>query len=224
VRRVIDAVVDGGSLFELHPDFARSVVCGLARVDGRPVCVLANQPKVRGGVLDVPAIVKATRLLDLCDGFGLPLVTLQDMPGVMIGEEAERHSVGRRLIELYTIIARSPVPKVTVILRKAFGFGYMALAGPSLGTDYVVAWPNAEIGFMAAGNAVQVVHARRLREARERDGEEGARALAAELEAETHHAFAPWQAAAQAYLHDVIRPQDTARAVRDGLFVAYAYR
>ncbi|WP_205698851.1 acyl-CoA carboxylase subunit beta [Conexibacter sp. SYSU D00693] len=224
VRKVIDAVVDGGSFFELHPEFARSVVVGLARVEGQPVGVLANQPKFRGGVLDVPAVVKATRLLDLCNGFGLPLVTLQDMPGVMVGEDAERQSVARRLMELFTAVARSPVPKVTVILRKAFGFGYIALAGPSMGTDYVVAWPNAEIGFMAADNAVQVVHARRLREVRERDGEDAARALAAELEADVHSAFAPWQAATQSFIHDVIRPQDTRQAVVDGLFIGSGYR
>jgi acetyl-CoA carboxylase carboxyltransferase component len=116
------------------------------------------------------------------------------------------------------------VPKVTVVLRKAFGFGYIAMAGPSMGTDYVVAWPNAEIGFMAAGNAVHVVHARRIAEVRERDGDAAAAALVAELEAETHHAFEPWQAATQSFIHDVIRPEETRRAVVDGLFVAGGYR
>ncbi len=223
-RRVIDAVVDAGSFLELHPDFARSVVVGLARVQGRPVGVIANQPKFRGGVLDAPAVTKAHRLVDLCTGFGLPLVTLQDMPGVMIGSESERLGIAQRLIGLFTAIARSPVPKVTVIVRKAFGFGYIALAGPPMGTDYVVAWPNAEIGFMSADNAVQVVHAKRIAAARAQDGDEAARALAADLEAQTHSAFAPWRAASQSFVHDVIRPQDTRQAVVDGLFVGDGYR
>lgn len=106
------------------PRFGRSVAAGLARVEGRPVGVVANQPKFRGGVLDADAIVKATKLVDLCDGFGLPLVFLQDLPGVLIGLEAERTAVAPKLIALYTAIARSLVPKVALVLRKAFGFGY----------------------------------------------------------------------------------------------------
>lgn len=224
VRKVIDGIVDDGSFFELHPEFARSVVGGLARVEGRPVGVLANQPKFRGGALDVPAIVKATRLVDLCTAFGLPLVFLQDLPGVLVGAEAERLGVAQRLLELFTAIARSPVPKVTVVLRKAFGFGYIVLGGAPMGTDYVVAWPNAEIGFMSADNAVQVVHHRRLTEVREREGAEAAQALALALEADMHSAFAPWRAASQSFIHDVIRPDETRRAVVAGLFVGTGYR
>ena len=224
IRKVIDAILDGGSFFELHPEFARSIVVGLGRIDGRPVGVIANQPKFRGGVVDADAAVKATRLADLCDGFGLPLVFLQDMPGVMIGEESERLGIGRKLMDLYTVVARSRVPKVTVLLRKAFGFGYMTLGGPNMGTDYVVAWPNAEIGFMAADNAVQVVHYKRLMAARAEGGDEAAGRLAAELEADMHNAFAPWQAAAQSLIHDVIRPEETRQAVIDGLFIGSGYR
>jgi acetyl-CoA carboxylase carboxyltransferase component len=224
IHRVLDAVVDAGSFFEIHPEFARSVVVGLARIEGQPVGVVANQPKFRGGVLDAPAVTKVHRLVELCDGFGLPLVFLQDMPGVMIGLESERLGIGQRLIALYTTVARSRVPKVTVVLRKAFGFGYMTLGGPNMGSDYVVAWPNAEIGFMSADNAVQVVHHKRLVETRARDGEDAARQLAGELEVDMHSAFAPWQAATQSFIHDVIRPEDTRRAVVDGLFIGSGYR
>jgi acetyl-CoA carboxylase carboxyltransferase component len=224
VHRVIDAVVDGGSFFELQAGFARNLVVGLARVEGAPVGVIANQPKFRGGVLDADAVTKALRLVELATGFGLPLVFLQDLPGVMVGLQAERTGVAQRLMALFTAIARSPVPKVTVVLRKAFGFGYIALGGPSMGTDYVAAWPNAEIGFMSADNAVQVVHHKLLRETQERDGDEAATELAAQLEADTHSAFAPWQAASQSFIHDVIRPQDTRKAVVDGLFVGTGYR
>jgi propionyl-CoA carboxylase beta chain len=224
MRKVLDAVLDGGSFFELHRDFARSVVVGLGRVEGRPVGIVGNQPKYRGGVVDADAAVKIARLVDLCDGFGLPLVFLQDMPGVMIGHESERQGIAGKLIDLYAKVARARVPRVTVIVRKAFGFGYMTLGGPNMGTDYVVAWPNAEIGFMAADNAVEVVHHKRLRQVRERDGEDAARALAAELELEMHNAFAPWQAAEQSFIHDVIAPEETRQAVIDGLFVGSGYR
>jgi methylmalonyl-CoA decarboxylase subunit alpha len=203
VRKVIDAVLDAGSFFELHALFARSVVVGLGRVEGSPVGIVANQPKFRGGVLDADAVVKVTRLVDTCAGFGLPLVFLQDMPGVMIGLESERAGIARKLIDLYTAVARAPVPTVTVIVRKAFGFGYMTLGGPNMGTDYVVAWPNAEIGFMAADNAAEVLGL---------DGDE------------VHGAFAPWPAATQSLIHDVIRPEQTRQAVIDGLFIGRGYR
>ena len=111
-----------------------------------------------------------------------------------------------------------------MILRKAFGFGYMTLGGPNMGTDYVVAWPNAEIGFMSADNAVQVVHHKRLVQTRAEQGEDAARELAAALEIDMHNAFAPWQAATQSFIHDVIRPEDTRQAVLDGLFIGSGYR
>ena len=130
MRNVLDAVVDEDSLLELHAEFGRGLVAGLARVEGQPVGILANQPKHLGGVLDAPEIQKATRLVDLCSAFGLPIVFLQDLPGVLVGVDAERRRVAPSLIELYTTIARSPVPKVTVVIRKAFGFGYIAMGGP----------------------------------------------------------------------------------------------
>jgi methylmalonyl-CoA decarboxylase subunit alpha len=224
MRKVVDACVDAGSFFELHEQYGRSVLCGLARVEGAPVGLLANQPAHLGGALDAAGARKATKLVELCTAFGLPLVFLQDLPGVMIGVEAERERVTEHVVALFSAIARSPVPKVTVIIRKAFGFGYIAMGGPSLGTDYAVAWPNAEIGFMAAGNAVHVVHARRLREVREAEGEAAARALAGELEAEMHSAFSPFHAASQAHLHDVIHPARTRQAIVDGLFVGTGLR
>ncbi|MEA2169425.1 MAG: methylmalonyl-CoA decarboxylase subunit alpha, partial [Solirubrobacteraceae bacterium] len=224
IRKVIAGVVDAGSFFEMHPEFARSLVTGLARVEGQPVGVVANQPKYRGGVLDADALVKATRLVELCDGFGIPLVFLQDLPGVMIGPEAERALVAPKLIGMFSAIARARVPKVTVLLRKAFGFGYIAMGGPIMGTDYIVAWPNAEIGFMAADNAVHVLHHKRLAATLAADGEAAAASQAAELEARIHSAVAPWQAAGRALIHDVIHPEETRQAVVNGLFIGSGYR
>jgi methylmalonyl-CoA decarboxylase subunit alpha len=224
MRGVISGVVDADSFFELHTEFGRSMLVGLARVAGEPVGLLANQPKFRGGTMDADALEKATRFVDLCDGFGLPLLFLQDLPGALAGLESERQGIAKGVIALFKAIARSKVPKVTIVIRKAFGFGWIAFGGASLGTDYVAAWPNAEIGFMSAENAVQVMHARRLAEARRDGGEEAAAALAAELTSETHSAFAPWKAAETVHIHDVIRPDETRRAVVDGLFVARGYR
>src|SRR5215210_1265060 len=224
VRKVVSAVVDQDSFLELHPAYGRSVVGGLARVEGQAVGVIANQPMFLGGVLDAAAIRKVTGLVNLCDGFGLPLVFLQDLPGVLVGLEAERTSVAARLIELYTALARSRVPKVTIVLRKAFGFGYIAMGGAPLGVDYVAAWPNAEIGFMSAANAVEVVHHRRLRTVREQQDTHEANALTEQLELEMHHAFTPWRAASQSFIHDVIRPEETREAVVRGLFIGCGYR
>jgi acetyl-CoA carboxylase carboxyltransferase component len=224
MHKVLDSVLDAGSYFELHREYGRSVLVGLARVGGTPVGVVANQPKFRGGVIDAAAADKVERLVDLCSGFGLPLIFLQDMPGVMIGLEAERAGIARKLIALYTKVAQSPVPKVTVVIRKAFGFGYMTLGGPNLGTDYVVAWPNAEIGFMSADNALQVLHHRRLTAERAAHGTEAADALAAQLEREVHASFPPWKAAEQSLIHDVIAPEETRQALLAGLFLGTGYR
>ena len=224
VLKVIDAIVDADSFFELQGSFGRSLVTGLARIDGRPVGVLANQPLHQAGVLEAASLVKARKLIDLCDGFGLPLIFLQDMPGVLIGSKSERSGVAVRLMELYRRLAKVSVPKICIVLRKAFGFGWVVMGGSPMGIDYICAWPNAQIGFMSASNGVQVLHRRQIAAAQEADGEAAARALAAELEREVGRDNAPWKAASLAYLHNVIHPQESRQAVIDGLFIADGYR
>lgn len=224
VHKVIDAVVDEGSFFELHALWGRSVVVGLARVEGRPVGVLANQPIHQAGVLESSSLAKARKHISLCKDFGLPIVFLEDLPGVLIGTAAERSGIASRLMELFECLANVSVPRVTIILRKAFGFGLFVFGGPTMGADYVCAWPNAQIGFMAADNAVQVLYRRRLAETAEREGPEAAERLAKALTAEIERDNAPWRAAGLGYLDDVIRPEETRQAVVDGLFLASGYR
>ncbi len=224
VRKVIDAVVDEASFFELQVGYGRSLVAGLARIDGRAVGLLANQSMHHAGVFDAASLAKARKLVDLCDDFGLPLVFMQDLPGVLIGSGAERSAVAVRLMELYKRLARVTVPKICIVLRKAFGFGWVVMGGAPMGMDYICAWPIAQIGFMAANNAVQVLHRKKLEAVREREGPEAADALAAELEVELARDNAPWKAAAMGYIHNVIKPEETRQAIVHGLFLADGYR
>jgi acetyl-CoA carboxylase carboxyltransferase component len=162
VRTVIDGVVDGGSFLELHEQFAPNVVVGFARVDGRPVGVVANQPLVLAGCLDIDASEKAARFVRLCDAFGLPLVTLVDVPGFLPGTGQEASGIIRKGAKLLYAFAEATVPRVTVILRKAFGGAYIVMNSKSLGADAVFSWPGAEIAVMGAEGAVDIIYRREL--------------------------------------------------------------
>lgn len=224
VRKVIDAVVDAGSFFEIRSGYGRSLVTGLARVEGQAVGILANQSLYQAGVFDAASLAKAYKFVDLCDDFGLPLVFLQDLPGVLIGSSAERSGVAVKLMELYKRLSRVTAPKICIVLRKAFGFGWIVMGGAPMGMDYICAWPIAQIGFMAASNAVQVLHRKQIAEALESGGPEAASRLATELEADIARDNAPWTAAGRAYIHNVIKPEETRQAILDGLFLAQGYR
>ena len=224
IHRVIDAVVDAESFFELQEAYGRSLVVGLARIGGRAVGLLANNPLHQAGVFDAASLSKAKKMVDLCDSFGLPLVFLQDLPGVLIGSGAERSGVAVRLMELYRRLAKVTAPKITVVVRKAFGFGWVVMGGAPMGMDYIVAWPTAQIGFMAANNAAEVLYRKQLAAARETDGPEAAAHLAAEYEASLMRDNAPWTAAGMAYIHNIIKPEETRQAILDGLFLAEGYR
>jgi acetyl-CoA carboxylase carboxyltransferase component len=222
--KVLDAVVDEGSLFELHALYGRSLITAFARIEGRSVGVLMNQPLFQAGVLDAAALIKARKLIDLCDDFGLPLVFLQDLPGVIIGSAAEKAGIAMRMADLYRRMAKVKVAKVTVIVRKAYGAGWFVMGGTPMGADYIVMWANAQLGFMAAANSAEILHRRRLAEVRGNEGPEAAAALAADMEAQLARDNAPWTAASLAYVHDVIRPEETRKAIVDGLFVGCGYR
>lgn len=224
VRKVIDAVVDEASFFELHGSYGRSIVVGMARIEGKPVGVLANQSMYQAGVFDAASLVKARKMVDLCDDFGLPLVFMQDLPGVMIGSASERSGVAVRLMELYKRLSKVTVPKICIVLRKAYGFGWVVMGGAPMGMDYICAWPIAQIGFMAASNAAQIVHRKRLAQVREQEGAQAADELAAVLEGELARDNAPWKAAGMGYIHNIIKPEETRQAILDGLFLAEGYR
>jgi acetyl-CoA carboxylase carboxyltransferase component len=204
IREVARLIVDGGALVEVGPRWARNMVTALARIDGRPVGVIANQPHHLGGVIDAAAAEKAALFVSSCDRFGLPLVVLVDTPGFMPGRRQEAAGVIRHGASLLRAFAGARVPRVTVVLRKAYGGAVITMNSKDLGADVAFAWPGAEIGIMAASQAVGIVHRRRLAAVGD-DGE-----LRAELGAayaETHLTAAA--AAANGFIDEVIAPEST---------------
>ncbi len=162
VRGVIHGVCDAGSFLELAPRWARNIVTGLARLEGKPIGVIANQPRYLGGVLDSESSQKAARFVETCDAFCLPLVVLVDTPGFLPGIKQEHAAVIRHGAALVKAFARAMVPRLTVVLRKAFGGAFIAMNSKDLGADLVFAWPRAEIGVMGAHSATGIIHRREL--------------------------------------------------------------
>jgi acetyl-CoA carboxylase carboxyltransferase component len=205
VRDVIRALADGGELLEPSARWARNIVTALCRLNGRTVGVLANQPKFLGGTLDSESASKAARFVRLCNAFGLPLVVLVDTPGFMPGSRQERGGVIRHGAKLLHAFAESRAPRVTVVLRKAFGGAYISMNARDLGADFTFAWPEAEIGVMAASQAVGIIHRRRLAEL---DGDADAeRAELATGYAEEH--LRAGVAAHDGFIDEVIEPAET---------------
>jgi acetyl-CoA carboxylase carboxyltransferase component len=164
IAAVIEAVFDEGSFFEVKKLFAREIVTGLARLDGRAVGVVASQPKWKGGVLFVDSADKAARFIWLCDAFGIPLVFLADVPGFMIGKAVERQGIIRHGAKMISAVADATVPKICVVLRKAYGAGLYAMCGPGFDPDVTIALPQAMIAVMGAEAAVNAVFANKIAE------------------------------------------------------------
>jgi acetyl-CoA carboxylase carboxyltransferase component len=162
VRTVIGGIADAGSFLELQPRYARNLVIGFARIEGRPVGVVANQPMALAGVLDIAASEKGARFVRLCDAFGLPLVVLVDTPGFLPGRKQESGGVIRKGAKLLYAFAEATVPRVSVVLRKAFGGAYIVMNSKALGADAVFCWPDAEMAVMGAEAAVDVIFRREL--------------------------------------------------------------
>jgi acetyl-CoA carboxylase carboxyltransferase component len=199
VRDVANAVLDGGSVLEIWPKWAPNMVTAFARLEGRPVGLIANQPRQLGGVIDAAASEKAALFIEDCNRFGLPLVVFVDTPGFMPGKRQEEAGVIRHGASLLRAFAGAKVPKVTLVLRKAFGGAAITMNSKDLGADVVFSWPNAQIGIMAARQAVGIVHGRRLREDESLSRDDLADAYAAE------HLTAP-AAAASGWVDEVIDP------------------
>jgi acetyl-CoA carboxylase carboxyltransferase component len=204
VRDVARAIVDGAYFLELSASWASNMVTGLARIDGRPVGILANQPRRLGGVIDAVAAEKAAKFVESCDRFGLPLAVLVDTPGFMPGTRQEAGGVIRHGASLLRAFAAARVPKVTVILRKAYGGAVITMNSRDLGADLVFAWPQAEIGIMAARQAVGIVHRRELAAADHRDT-----ALAELASGYADEHLTADRAAAAGFVDEVIEPLDT---------------
>jgi acetyl-CoA carboxylase carboxyltransferase component len=204
VRDALNGVLDAGSLQELWPRWARNMVCGLARLGGRPVGVVANQPRYLGGVLDAEGSEKAARFVRFCDAYGLPLLTFVDTPGFMPGSRQEQAGVIRRGAELVRAFAAARVPKFTVILRKSYGGAYITMNSRDLGADLVLAWPDAELGIMSARAAVGIVNRRELRVAGDREAERDRLA-----DAYAHEHLRAESAAAEGFVDEIIAPAET---------------
>jgi propionyl-CoA carboxylase beta chain len=214
VRRVIDTVLDDGEFLEMQPDFAPNIVCGFGRVEGRTVGVVANQPLRMAGVIDIHASEKAARFIRFCDAFGIPLLTFADVPGYLPGREQEHGGIIRRGAKLIYAYAEATVPKVTVVLRKAYGGGYAVMGSKHLGADVNLAWPTAEIAVMGAEAAVTVLHRRALRDCPPAEQP----ALRQRLVDEYRRQFAsPYAAAERGYVDQVIRPATTRLEVTSAL-------
>jgi acetyl-CoA carboxylase carboxyltransferase component len=162
IRDVARTLVDGGRMLEIAPRYARNVICALARLDGHAVGVIANQPRHLGGVLDADASQKAARFVRTCNLFGLALVVLVDTPGFLPGTRQERAGVIRHGAKLVHAFAEATVPRVTLIVRKAFGGAFIAMNSKDLGADLVFAWPHAQLGVMGASQAVSVINRREI--------------------------------------------------------------
>jgi acetyl-CoA carboxylase carboxyltransferase component len=221
MRKVLEAIVDADSILPWKERYGASLLCSLARLNGEVVGVIASQPMQRAGVLDAAAMRKEVEFARLCDTFNIPIVFLQDVPGLMVGSEAERSGVLRSYEEVVGTLSRARVPKVAVVVRKAYGGGHFALGGRPTHPDLVLAWPTAELGFMAAPTGVQVVHKRRLEKTLADQGEEAHAALVDQLSEEWARESEPWEAARHVYLDDVIDPRETREKVARGIELSW---
>jgi acetyl-CoA carboxylase carboxyltransferase component len=204
VKEVIRAVVDGGDFFETQPRFAANLVVGFARLNGRAVGVVANQPNVMAGVLDNNASIKGARFVRFCDCFNIPLLVFEDVPGFMPGTGQEYNGIIRNGAKLLFAFAEATVPKLTVILRKAYGGAYCVMSSKHIRGDVNLAWPTAEIAVMGPDGAVEIIYSEELKKA------ENMAARKEELKDQYRELFAnPYTAARKGYIDDVIEPSTT---------------
>jgi len=208
VRRVIGKLADRGSVIEIQPDYAKNIVVALARIEGRAVGIVANQPKERAGVLDIDASRKGARFVRTMSAFGIPIVTLVDVPGFMPGSKQEHGGVivhGAKLLYAY---CEARVPRITVVMRKAFGGAYIVMSSKHVGADVNLAWPSAQISVMGAEGAVEILHGKELQTAAD------PKARGEELCARYREEYMSVRVAAErGWIDEVIEPGDTRRKI-----------
>jgi acetyl-CoA carboxylase carboxyltransferase component len=208
MKKVITSVVDDGDYFEVFPHWAMSITCGFARIDGRPVGVVGNQPAVLAGVLDIDSSEKAARFVRTCDSFNIPLITFVDVPGFMPGTDQEYGGIIRHGAKLLYAYCESTVPRIQVITRKAYGGAYVVMNSKSIGADLAYAWPSAELAVMGPQGAVEIVYRRELAEAADSVARRN------ELVDEYTERYAtPYIAAERGFVDDVISPADTRKVL-----------
>ena len=212
MKDVIRAIADGGQFVEPHEYYAPNILIGFARMDGYTVGIIANQPKVLAGCLDVHASDKATRFIRFCDAFNIPLLTLSDVPGYLPGKDQEWSGIIRHGAKLLWCYSEATVPKITLITRKAYGGAYLAMCSRHLGADMVLAWPTAEIAVMGAEGAANIIHRRAIKEAAD------PKAMRREKIEEYRSLFYnPYIAASRGYIDQVILPRQTRARILEAL-------
>ncbi len=212
MKKIIASVVDDGEYLEIHAHYAMSITCGFARIGGRPVGIVGNQPAVLAGVLDIHSSEKAARFVRTCDAFNVPLVTFVDVPGFMPGTDQEYGGIIRHGAKLLYAYCESTVPRIQVITRKAYGGAYVVMNSKSIGADLAFAWPSAELAVMGPQGAVEIVYRRELADAKDPE------ARRAELVDEYAERYSnPYQAAERGYVDDVIDPAETRRVLSRSL-------
>jgi acetyl-CoA carboxylase carboxyltransferase component len=208
MKQVITSVVDEGEYLEVHPHWAMNITCGFARMEGRVVGLVGNQPAVLAGVLDIDSAEKAARFVRTCDAFNIPLITFVDVPGFMPGTDQEHGGIIRHGAKLLYAYCEATVPRIQVITRKAYGGAYVVMNSKSIGADLAFAWPSAELAVMGPQGAVEIVYRRELAEAADPV------ARRAELVEEYTERYAnPYVAAERGYVDDVIDPSQTRRVL-----------
>jgi acetyl-CoA carboxylase carboxyltransferase component len=204
VKDIITAVIDDGDFFEVQPYYAQNMVVGFARMNGKTVGIVANQPKIMAGSLDINASDKAARFVRFCDAFNIPLITFTDVPGYLPGVGQEHGGVIRHGAKLLYAYSEATVPKINVILRKAYGGAYIAMSSRHLGADMVFAWPTAEIAVMGPDGAANIIFRKEI-EASDNPMETREQKIE-----EYRSQFAnPYKAAARGYVDDIIVPEET---------------
>ena len=204
MKRIVEVILDDGNFVELQPAYAENIVIGFGRLGGNPVGIIANQPKVLAGCLDIDASVKAARFIRTCDCFNIPLISFVDVPGFLPGTVQEWGGIIRHGAKLLYAYAEATVPQLTVVTRKAYGGAYLAMSCKHLESDYNVAWPSGELAVMGAEGAVNIIHRRELKDA------ENPITKHSELVNEYRQKFGdPYVAARNGWLDDVIEPCET---------------
>jgi acetyl-CoA carboxylase carboxyltransferase component len=211
---VIAEIVDDGEWFDIKPRFARTLITCFARFGGQPAGIVANQPKHLAGILDNDSADKAARFINLCDAFNIPLVFLQDVPGFMVGSKVEHAGIIRHGAKMLYAVSRATVPKVTVVVRKAYGAGYYVMCGKAYEPDLIVAWPDAEISVMGAEGAVNIIGRSAIEAAEDPDATREAMLDAVRAQID------PYIAAGNAVIDDIIDPRETRPTIVKALRMA----
>ncbi|MGH2778555.1 MAG: acyl-CoA carboxylase subunit beta [Actinomycetota bacterium] len=211
--KVIEVLVDDGNFFAMKPDWARNIVTGFARFGGRPVGIVANQPKFLGGAIDVNAADKAARFVWLCDAFHIPLVFLMDTPGFLVGSAVEKQGIIRHGSKMLFAVAEATVPKFTVVMRKGYGAGYYVMNGRAYEPDVIVGWPTAEISVMGPEGAVNIIFRKQIEAMPEEERNQARNDMVQVIRDQ----ISPYVAAGWAFIDDVIDPADTRTVIARGL-------